>query len=105
MTETKPMYSLIWCYEGVDDNCPSAQTIAVSENKERLIEEMKNCVKMDCESPNREDYEDVFDYEDACWDDERNYEIVRESSTEVLLQHRERTNLYTHYKIHSTKLL
>lgn len=33
MTETKPMYSLVWCYEGVDDNCPSAQTIAVSENK------------------------------------------------------------------------
>ena len=105
MTETKQMYALVWCYEGVDDNNPSAQTIAVSESKEKLTEEMMKWVKIDCESPNQEEYEDEFDYEDACWDDERNYEIVRESSTEVLLQHRLRTNLFVNYRIHSTKLL
>ena len=105
MTETKQMYALVWCYEGVDDNNPSAQTIAVSESKERLTEEMMKWVKIDCERPNQEEYEDEFDYEDACWDDERNYEIVRESSTEVLLQHRLRTNLFVNYRIHSTKLL
>ena len=105
MTENKTMYALVWCYEGVDDNTPSAQTIAVSESKERLIEEMKNWVKNDCESPNQEDYDNAEDYEEDIWNDERNYEIVRESSTEVLLQHRQRTNLFVTYRIHSTKVL
>lgn len=105
MTEQKTMYALTWCYEGVDDNTPSAQTIAVSEDKNKLIDEMETWIIFDCEEIRREDFESEEEYENATWEDDVNFQVVRKSSTEVLLQHRKRTDLYTTYRIHSTKVL
>ena len=34
----KTMFTLTYCYEGVEDSLPYASTIAVSEDKDTLIE-------------------------------------------------------------------
>ena len=41
----KTMFALTYCFEGVDDNCPYACTIAVSMDKEKLREKMMKCVE------------------------------------------------------------
>ena len=101
----KQIYALTWCYEGVDDNTPSAQTLAVSDSKEKLIEEMQTFINMDCEEIKREDFEDDEEYEEEIWNDDANYEVASESKTDVLLRHRMRTDLYTRYRIHSVKFI
>ena len=99
------MYTLTWCYEGVDDNTPSAQTLAVSESKDKLIEELKKWIALDTAEIKPEDYDDQEEYEDDIWNDDRNYEVVRECDTDVLLRHRKQTNLYTRYRIQSVQVL
>ena len=94
----KPIYALTFCYEGVDDNSPFAQTIAVSEDVDKLREKMAECVKEDTREPNKEDGEDE-------WCDEYNYQIDYFTGISVLLQHRVRTNLYCKYSIHTTEEL
>ena len=101
----KEMYALTWCYEGVDDNTPSAQTIAVSESKDKLIAELQKWVDLDTVEIKPEDYEDQDEYEEDAWDDDRNFQVVRSESTDVLLQHRKQTNLYTRYRIQSTQFV
>lgn len=92
----KTMYALTYCFEGVDDNCPYACTIAVSEDIEKLREEMMKCVEEDCTEPTDED--DV-------WNTDCNYSVWKECNREVSLQHRKYINLYTTYKIHSVKVV
>ena len=101
----KDMYALTWCYEGVDDNTPSAQTIAVSDSRDKLIAELKKWVDMDTVEIKPEDYDSQEDFEDDAWDDDRNFEVVREDDTDVLLQHRKQTNLYTRYRIQSVQFI
>ena len=86
----KTMYTLVYCFEGVDDNYPYASAIAVSEDKEKLREKMMECVEEDCTEPTDED--------DA-WDTDCNYQIVSNYGSEVILQHRKNINLYASYKI------
>lgn len=93
------MYALTYCYEGVDDNYPFAQTIAVSENFDKLREEMEKCVKEDTQE-NKEDE----------WDDSCNFQVYErvgdnQHFCQVSLQHKARINLYATYKIHSVKTL
>ena len=87
----KKMFALTYCFEGVDDSCPYATTIAVSEDEEKLRKKMEECVEEDCTEPTSED--DV-------WDTDGNYQIVSNYGSEVILQHRKYINLYTTYKIH-----
>lgn len=94
----KTMYALTYCYEGVDDNTPYACTIAVSEDKDKLREEMMKCVEEDC----REVGIDEIDCE---WDTEYNYEVYRDYGNEIHLHHKKYTELYTSYKIHSVKVI
>jgi hypothetical protein len=93
---TKRFYALTYCFEGVDDNCPYACTIAVSENKENLIQLMKECVEEDCTKPTDEDDE---------WNTDCNYQVFKNNGDEVMLQHRKYINLYTTYKIHFTDVV
>ena len=92
----KTMYALVYCFEGVDDNCPYATTIAVSEDMEKLRKKMEECVEVDCTEP--------ID-ENCAWDTDYNYRIVRKCGSEVLLQHRKNINLYAAYKIHSVEVV
>lgn len=86
----KTMYTLVYCFEGVDDNYPYASAIAVSEDKEKLREKMMECVEEDCTEPTDED--------DA-WDTDCNYQVISKYNYEVNLQHRKNINLYASYKI------
>ena len=92
----KTMYTLVYCFEGVDDNYPYASAIAVSEDKEKLREKMMECVEEDCTEPTDED--------DA-WDTDCNFQIVSNYGGEVTLQHRKNINLYATYKIHHTEII
>lgn len=88
------MYALTFCYEGVDDNAPFATTIAVSESVQRLREEMAKCVENDTRI-NEEDE----------WDDDCNFIVNRYYGDVVTLQHKERNNLYTSYRIHKVDIV
>lgn len=88
------MYTLTWCYEGCDDNCAQAQTIAVSNDKEKVIQKMKEWVAKDCEVN-----------EDDEFDDDVNFEVFREYGDVVTLQHKTRTNLYTTYRINEVEVI
>ena len=92
----KTMYTLVYCFEGVDDNYPYASAIAVSEDKEKLCEKMMECVEEDCTEPTDED--------DA-WDTDCNYQIVSNYGGEVTLQHRKNVNLYAKYRIQHTEMI
>lgn len=90
------MYTLVYCFEGVDDNYPYASAIAVSEDKEKLREKMMECVEEDCTEP--------IDEDDA-WDTDCNYQIVSNYGGEVTLQHRKNVNLYAKYRIQHTEMI
>ena len=92
----KTMYTLVYCFEGVDDNYPYASAIAVSEDKEKLREKMMECVEEDCTEPTDED--------DA-WDTDCNYQIMSNYGSEVTLQHRKNVNLYAKYRIQHTEMI
>lgn len=92
----KTMYTLVYCFEGVDDNYPYASAIAVSEDKEKLREKMMECVEEDCTEPTDED--------DA-WDTDCNFQIVSNYGGEVTLQHRKNINLYAKYRIQYTEMI
>ena len=93
--ETK-MYSLTYCYEGVDDSKPFAATLAVSNDIEKLKKRMKECVAEDCRVPESEDEE---------WNDDCNYSIWQQFDCEVYLQHNANNNLYATYMISPVEVL
>ena len=90
------MHALTFCYEGYDDCTPYACTIAVSEDLEKLKAEMEKCIEEDCREPNEDE---------EMYDDSINYEVVRKSEDDALLNHRELGDLYTRYRIHQVEVL
>ena len=93
------MYALTYCYEGVDDNYPYAQTIAVSEDTDKLREEMEKCIE-----------EDTQENEEDEWDDSCNFQVYErfgdnQSNCIASLQHKARINLYTKYVIRNVNVL
>jgi hypothetical protein len=97
-TNENKMYALTYCYEGVDDNSPYAVTLAVSSDKQKLLDEMERCINEDCRISEDED-------EDDLWEDDHNYSVWKGYGDEVYLQHNTRTNLYTSYKVHEVEVL
>ena len=87
-TDMKKMHALTFCYEACDGNSPYAQTIAVSENRDALVEEMKKCIRKDTETD-----------EDDEWNEDCNYKVVFQDDSGATLQHSSRINLQTHYSI------
>lgn len=96
----KKMFALTYCFEGVDDNAPYACTIAVSDDKEKLREEMMKCVEEDCTEPTDDDEDD-----DDEWNTDCNYMVYRDYGDEVILQHKKYINLDASYKIRSVEVL
>lgn len=41
----KKMFALTYCFEGVDDSCPYATTIAVSEDEENSVRKWRNVLR------------------------------------------------------------
>ena len=92
--ENKKMYALTWCYEGCDDNYAHAVTMAVSYDKDKLIQKMKEWVEKDCEVD-----------EDDNWNEDKNFEVYHDYGTQINLQHKFRTNLYTAYTINEVEIV
>lgn len=92
----KKMYSLTYCYEGVDDSKPFAATLAVSNDIEKLKKRMKECVAEDCRVPESEDEK---------WNDDCNYSVWQQFDCEVYLQHNANNNLYATYMISPVDVL
>ena len=84
------MWALTYLYEGCEGNDPYAQTMCVSEDREKIVAELKHLVEVD-----------TTDNEEDEWDDsECNYKVVTEfNGISVGLQHKKKCNLYASYTI------
>ena len=96
----KKMYALTFIYEGVDDYLPFSSTIAVSEDRDKLITELERCVEEDCRVMNEDELADA----DENWDNV-NYEVYEKYDGQVILRHKENTDLYTEYTIREVRVL
>ena len=97
----KKMYALTFIYEGVDDYLPFAQTIAVSDDRNKLIAEMAYCVKEDCR--------EIIDEKELercgeTWDNV-NYEVYEKYDDQVKLRNKVNSDLYISYTIREVKVL
>lgn len=91
------MYALTYIYEGAEDFLPYAVTLAISSDKEKLVQEMYQYVEDDCLVP--------YD-EDEQYDTDSNYQICeRIEGVSVRLQHRVHIELYAMYSIKKVEVL
>lgn len=93
------MYGLSWRSDGYGDVLPQSATLAVSNDKEKLMEMMRELVTKDCKEVKREDYEDIWEYEDDMWSDNHNFEVSADYGELIVLTHRLNTELYVRYEI------
>ena len=92
----KTMYALTYCYEGYNDNTPFGSTIAVSEDRNKLYDKLREMVAIDCREPEDEDDE---------YSDEFNWKVISDYTDFVILQHKANTNLYAKYRIDYVEVL
>ena len=97
--ETNFMYGLSWRNDGYGDVLPQSATLAVSNDKEKLIKMMNEMVAKDCEEVKREDYEEEWEYEEDAWADDINFEVTANYGELIELTHRMNTELYVRYEI------
>lgn len=92
MTQEKN-YALIYLYEGTESQSPFSIVMCVSNNLNKVKEQMKEWITHDTQI----DEED--EYNEDC-----NFSIAQEYDNEVLLSHN-KINLYTKYKIQSVEII
>lgn len=97
--ETNFMYGLSWRNDGYGDVLPQSATLAVSNDKEKLMTMMREMVAKDCEEVKRENYEDDCEYEEDAWADNINFEVSADYGELIELTHRLNTELYVRYEI------
>lgn len=92
------MYALTYIYEGAEDFLPYAVTLAVSSDKEKLVQKMYEYVEDDC---------CLFPFdEDKQYDTDSNYQICeRIDGVSIRLQHRVHKELYAMYTIKKVEVL
>ena len=93
-SDKKQIYALSYCYEGGDNNIPYALTLAVSDDRQKLVAKMEEYIKDDIQ----------VDEEDE-WEESHNFIVYEKYLDKVILQHRNRTNLYVTYEIRLTEQL
>ena len=93
------MYGLSWRNDGYGDVLPQSATLAVSNDKEKLVKMMHEMVAKDCEEVKRENYEDDWEYEEVAWYDNINFEVSADYGELIELTHRKNTELYVRYEI------
>lgn len=92
----KRMWSLVYLFEGYDDNLPYSSVLAVADDIEVIKAEMAKNIALDCEV--LEDKEDeYFEY--------KNFEIHKQSTYEVVLHHKVYVDCYTKYSIQMVDVL
>lgn len=93
------MYGLSWRSDGYGDVLPQSATLAVSNDKEKLMKMMRELVAKDCAEVKREDYEEDWEYEEDAWSDDNNFEVSADYGELIELKHRMNTELYARYEI------
>ena len=93
------MYGLSWRNDGYGDVLPQSATLAVSNDKEKLMKMMRELVAKDCEEVKRENYEEDWEYEEDAWSDDKNFEVSANYGELIELTHRLNTELYVRYEI------
>lgn len=93
------MYGLSWRNDGYGDVLPQSATLAVSNDKEKLMKMMNDMVVKDCEEVKRENYEEEWEYEEDAWADDINFEVTANYGELIELTHRMNTELYVRYEI------
>ena len=96
--ETNFMYGLSWTLDG-GSGLPQSATLAVSNDKEKLIKMMHEYVTKDCAEVKREDYEDDWEYEEYMWSDNHNFKVSADYGEMIVLTHRMNTELHARYAI------
>lgn len=97
--ETNFMYGLSWRNDGYGDVLPQSATLAVSNDKEKLMNMMREMVAKDCEEVKRENYAEEWEYEEDVWADNINFEVSADYGELIELTHRMNTELYVRYEI------
>ena len=92
----KNMWSLVYLYEGYDGNMPYSSVLAVADDIKIIKEQMAKEIALDCQVLEDED-DEYFEY--------KNFEIIKESTYEVLLQHKVYKDCYTKYSIQMVDVL
>lgn len=90
------MWSLVYLFEGYDDNVPYASAIAVADDIEIIKEKMAKEIALDCQVVEDED-DEYFEY--------KNFEVIIENKYEVLLRHKFYKDCYTKYSIQMVDIL
>lgn len=93
------MYGLSWRNDGYGDVLPQSTTLAVSNDKEKLMKMMNEMVAKDCEEVKREDYDEEWEYEEDAWADDINFEVTANYGELIELTHRMNTELCVRYEI------
>ena len=88
------MYALVYTYEGYYNSAPYSVVIAVSNDEDKLIKEMKKCVT-----------EDMIEDTDDEYNEERNFIIQREMDKSVILNHKYNVDLFIKYEIQIVDVL
>lgn len=89
------MYALTYCFEGCFSRNSFATTIAISNDKDKLIEKMNICIQEDCKPINEDDNVDEL----------IGFKPYQFSECEVVLQHTIIDDLYVTYKISNVEQL
>lgn len=82
------MNALVYINEGYYDSTPFSTIIALSNDKNKLIEKMRECVN-----------EDIEIDEDDETNEDRNFHIISDYTEVVTLQHNHNKELYCKYEI------
>ena len=94
----KQIYALTFLYEGCDDSYPYAMTLAVSDDREKLIAKLDEYIE-----------EDTADDEEDIWNEDCNFKVNENWRSDnyvgVILQHKARINLYQKYIINKVDFL
>ena len=98
--ETKNfIYGLSWRNDGYGDVLPQSATLAVSNDKEKLMKMMHELVAKDCEEVKRENYEEDWEYEEVARYSKHNFELKANYGEMIVLAHRKITELCVIYEI------
>lgn len=104
--EKKEMYALTYLYAGNGDDYPTASTLAVSTDVDKLRMEMRKCIEQDCEIPTLDEAEgDEDTLDELCWEKDRNYSVYRDYGDLVELEHNMDSDVWTRYEIRIVELL
>lgn len=90
----KPMYALVYTYEGYYNSAPYSVAIAISNDIGVLRVEMQKCIDSD-----------IAIDEDDEYNEEKNFELITKWNDSARLKHKRTPELYIKYEIQVVDVL